>query len=275
MKKNSTYIHKPNEKYIVISKDELENYLAQGYLQGTGISKEAYKARANKAKQTNLEKYGTTTVLGLPQVVKARQSEEAKSKRVESRRQTYLDKYGVINNSQLPDFKEKMTATCIERYGSVENAYKIRMERSKQTCLKKYGVTHPMQDDSIKAKLEQSLLDKYGVRNYVQTTEYHKKAKKKYIYDNQKFDSIPELALYVYAKEHNESIIRNTTIKFEYIFNDKIHYYFPDFIYKNKLIEIKGDHFFEDGKMINPYDRSQDEFYQAKYLCGLKNGVEF
>ena len=27
------------------------------------------------------------------------------------------------------------------------------------------------------------------------------------------------------------------------------------------LVEIKSDHFFKDGKMINPYDRSQDDIY--------------
>lgn len=41
------------------------------------------------------------------------------------------------------------------------------------------------------------------------------------------------------------------------------------------MIEIKGEQFFENNKMINPFDRTQDELYEAKHQCGLSNGVEF
>ena len=39
------------------------------------------------------------------------------------------------------------------------------------------------------------------------------------------------------------------------------------------LFEVKGDHFFVDGKMVNPWDRSQDDIYEAKWMCMLANGV--
>lgn len=39
------------------------------------------------------------------------------------------------------------------------------------------------------------------------------------------------------------------------------------------LFEVKGDHFFVDGKMVNPWDRSQDDVYEAKWLCMLANSV--
>lgn len=39
------------------------------------------------------------------------------------------------------------------------------------------------------------------------------------------------------------------------------------------LFEIKGDQFFVDGKMVNPYDRSQDEIYEAKRKCMLEHSV--
>lgn len=44
---------------------------------------------------------------------------------------------------------------------------------------------------------------------------------------------------------------------------------------QNLLIKVKGDYFFENDKMINPYDRSQDAVYEAKYQCALANGVVF
>lgn len=42
----------------------------------------------------------------------------------------------------------------------------------------------------------------------------------------------------------------------------------------NTLVEIKSDHFFKDGKMINPYDRSQDDIYEAKHHCMLEHNVK-
>lgn len=275
MKKNSTYVHKPGEKYIVIQKSELEKYLAEGYIHGTGKSKDEYRKAYTKCAETIKRRYGVDSPWQIPHVEAARQTDETKQKRVASRQKTYKEKYGVINNSQLPDYIEKVRQTNIEKYGSVEASYALRQEKLKQTSLERYGTEHPMQCEQIKDRLKETFFLKYGVENYAQTSEYHQKARKRYEYDNQRFDSIPELALYVYTKDHNEAIERNTTIKFKYIYEDKIHYFIPDFIYKGKIIEIKGDHFFEDGKMINPFDRTQDGLYQAKYKCGLDNGVEF
>lgn len=275
MRKNSTYVHKPNENYIVIQKSELEKYLAEGYIQGTGISKEEYRRRVEKGNKTVQERYGVECSLKLPHVKEACQSDSAKQKRVDSKRQFYVENYGVSNNSQLPGHIDKFHNTCIEKYGSVENAYKIRNEHAVQTSLEKYGTNHPMQNDEVKQNLANSMLNTYGVTNYAQTPESRKNSKAHYEYLNESFDSLPELALFIYAKDHNEDIVRNSTIKFGYEYDNKVHYYFPDFIYKGKIIEIKGDHFFNNGTMINPYDRSQDGLYQAKYMCGLNNGVEF
>ena len=109
-------------------------------------------------------------------------------------------------------------------------------------------------------------------------------SKNRYIYDNAKFDSAWELALWIYAKDHNEEIIREP-VSFDYIYDGKIRKYYPDFKYKGKLIEIKGSHFFKkDGTMYLPYRNpnwSDEEYnnicnlYEAKHQCGLKNGVEF
>ena len=42
-------------------------------------------------------------------------------------------------------------------------------------------------------------------------------------------------------------------MSFDYVFNGKAHKYFSDFKVGDKLYEIKGDHFFKDGKMVCPY----------------------
>jgi hypothetical protein len=71
--------------------------------------------------------------------------------------------------------------------------------------------------------------------------------RKLYYYDNYYFDSLPELALYLYAKANNEEITR-LPCKFSYKVEGKKYNYHPDFKYKGKLIEIKGDQFLaEDG----------------------------
>ena len=36
---------------------------------------------------------------------------------------------------------------------------------------------------------------------------------------------------------------------------------------------MKGNHFFDGDKMINPYDRTQDELYEAKHQCMIKNNI--
>ena len=110
---------------------------------------------------------------------------------------------------------------------------------------------------------------------YAQTEESRANRKSMYLYDNELFDSSWGLALWIYAKDHNEEIIHEP-IKLKYTYNNVEHYYYPDFKYKNSLIEIKGKQFFKnDGTMCNPYDPSQDGLFEAKHQCGLQNNVIF
>lgn len=120
-----------------------------------------------------------------------------------------------------------------------------------------------------------TMVDKYGVEHFSQTSDFALVRKAKYEFKNERFDSLPELALYLYAKDHGEPITRLPKY-FEYKYGGKMCRYFPDFEYNGKLIEIKGDQFFDaDGRMINPFDRSKDALFEAKHQCGLRNGVEF
>ena len=56
----------------------------------------------------------------------------------------------------------------------------------------------------------------------------------------------------------------------------------PDFRVGDQYFDLKGDHFFKNGKMINPFrDKSwtdeqyaiECEKYEAKHQCMLKNNV--
>lgn len=64
------------------------------------------------------------------------------------------------------------------------------------------------------------------------------------------FDSIYEIAYYIWLVDNNIRFKYEPDMSILYIFDGKQHWYMPDFIVEGKIIEIKGDHFFkEDGTM--------------------------
>ncbi len=113
----------------------------------------------------------------------------------------------------------------------------------------------------------------YGVEHYSQTNNFAKYHRKRIQYDGLTFDSSWEIKVYKYCMENNILFEYQPSISFEYVYNDKIYIYQPDFLINGRLYEIKGDHFFVNGKMINPYDRSQDDKYMKKYECMKNNGI--
>ena len=126
--------------------------------------------------------------------------------------------------------------------------------------------------DSIQ-KRENTCLLKFGEKS-ISNTEFFKRNKyKRYKFNEIYFDSSWEMAFYVYLKDHNIDFEYQPNIKFEYNFNNKIHKYHPDFKVNNEIIEIKGEQFFDSDKMINPFDRAQDDLYEAKHQCMIKNNV--
>ena len=160
--------------------------------------------------------------------------------------------YGVKNNFQRKEVREKQKQTNLKRYGA-ENPFQVEQfkEKIRQTNLRLHGVEYPTQSNIIHGKLQTI----YNYKTYV-------------------FDSLPELAVWIYAEDHNINIVREPC-KIPYVFEGVTHYYFPDFLYNGKLLEVKGDQFFDDstGKMICRYDHSRDAIYEAKHQCMLKNNV--
>ena len=216
-----------------------------------------------KIKETNLDRYGAENPFA---------SEEIKNKI----KQSNLDKYGVEYISQSANIKQKVEATCLEKYGVSKYSKTAECkEKTKQAIIDKYGVYSTSILPEVQEKTKQTNIEKYGTDCYFKTLEFHKKAYKRYIYDNQAFDSLPELAVWVYCVDNSIKIKRNPCY-FEYVLDGKNHRYFPDFEIAGQLVEIKGDHFFkEDGTMQNPFDSNQDALYEAKHQCGLQNNVQF
>lgn len=233
-----------------------------------------------KTEQVNLEKYGT---------IYAAQSEYVKNKI----RQTNLERYGVDNYSKTQECLNKMKNTCMEKYG-VDNYSKTNEfgDKYRNTMLNNYGVEHYSKTPWYKIKCENTCLERYGDRYYrninkaketnlerygvtfyTQTQEYSKIRRKRVEYDGLTFDSSWEVIVYKYCKKYNKNFEYQPNVKLEYEYDNKKHYYQPDFLIEGKLYEVKGNHFFEGDKMICPYNRNLDIREESKYQCMIKNNV--
>ena len=207
------------------------------------------KEYLEKTKKTNLEKYGVEFYF---------QSDNYKEKN----KQFNLNTYGTEFWTQTNEFKEKAKQTKLAKYGDENFSNK---EKRKQTNLERYGTEHYSQTTECKEKVKNTLLEHYGVDRI---PGY------KYKYNNIYFDSLPELSFYLYYLSNNIEI-KHEAIRFEYYFNGETHYYYPDFLVEDQLVEIKGSQFLkEDGAWQNPFDHSLDELYEAKHQCALQNNVK-
>jgi len=220
-----------------------------------------------KRRKTNELRYGTA----VPQRCEELQKKIKKTKierygedygkiTLEKARDTMQQKYGKRFAQQIEQFREKSKETCKERYG-VEYSFQseIMKTKSKKTLLEKYGVDNPGLSPDIQARIRQTCLSRYGTESFSQTAEFRKKSYHRYLYDNLLFDSGPELAFYIYHKDQGIPI-QKEPLCFEYLYEDTVCKYFPDFLVDDVFIEIKGDQFVkEDGTWQNPFDHSQDE----------------
>ncbi len=222
----------------------------------------------------------------------AEQREISKLKRQE----TCLKLYGDKNYNN----KEQAQQTMLERYGGTTTLTSNLKQNVQQTNIKRYGGISPMCSTVIVDKLKEtyiqnnggmgfaseSVLEKYkinykkkfGVENSSQNPLVRRKQATKYKYENINFDSKPEIAYYIWLKDNNINFEYQPNVKFEYLYENKLYYYIPDFKVENEYIEIKGLQFFKNydinETMINPFDRTQDAKYEAKHQCMIKNNVK-
>ena len=104
------------------------------------------------------------------------------------------------------------------------------------------------------------------------------KAKRKYRYNGINFDSMAEIAFYIWLTDNNVKFeYHPINTSFCYLYKNKTHKYFPDFKIDGKYYEIKGTQFFKDKdiskEMINPFNRKLDGLAKAKHQCMIKNNV--
>lgn len=227
-------------------------------------------ALLNTIKTCN-ERYGTTNGGGIPSSL-----EKIKS--------TNLKKFGTTNVFSSAYGKNKIKNTCLKKYGCEHyQSSKEFLEKIKKTNRKKYGVDFPLQCKKIMDKTKETCKNKYGVDWFSNDPKIESSHHTKYFFDNLNFDSLPEIAFYIWLKDHKiENFEYKPKISFKYICEDKVHYYMPDFRVGDNYIEIKGDHFFKDNRMICPFKNKNwtvddkkkiDDLYESKHQCMLENNV--
>lgn len=186
------------------------------------------------------------------------------------RQKTCIEKYGVDNIRKSEKYKEHCKQLYLEKYGveNISQAKEIK-KKKEQTYLEHFGVKNPKQSKEVKEKTRQTWLSKTSE----EIRDIRRKASKKYTYQDEQFDSSWELAFYIYCKDHNKNILRETK-SFSFMYNNKIHYFIPDFEVDEKLYEIKGDQFLaKDNTWKDPFNTHLDNLYEAKHQCAIKNNV--
>ena len=274
------------------------------------ISSEEGKECAARSK---LEKHGSSTYNNpekakLTRIAK-NDGEYASLKQIEQTKKTKTLRYGnaSFNNRakatatrhsryngkyELESSKLKREATSLQRYGhrcSLQND-EVKAKAAR-TVNAQYGEDHVVQHISqtrhFKQKFKETSLKHFGVEHPMQSRKVQLKARRKYSYDGKNFDSCPELAFYIWLQDNDIEFKCHDGTFLEYEFNGNAMRYFPDFIVEGRMIEIKGNHFFEDNnpskKMICPFKKkawSDEDYclacqkYEAKHQCMLKNDVK-
>ena len=253
------------------------------------MSDEKKISRINKIKSTILERYGVENYSQTSEFKdKVKNTWENKTQEeidiiVQQRWCTNLEKYGKLNNGEKisktllskdkefwDERNEKIKNTSLERYNE---EYYMKTDEYKQRIQDTWNNKSKEEIDDMVRKCKETTLKIYGFESYAQTSDFSKYHNKRVKYDGLTFDSSWEVIVYQYCKKYNKEFEYQPNVKLEYEYDNKKHYYQPDFLIDGQLYEVKGDQFFEGDKMINPYNRGQDELIESKYQCIIKNNV--
>lgn len=249
-------------------KTSLEKYGVDHY-----TKTEEFKSRY---KDTCIEKYGVPCTLLTPEVREKVSSKKFLESRYEAIKAAMIAKYGVENYFLTQEFKDRMIEYNLRVHGK-KSWMTYGSEEFTNMMLTKYGVENCASLEEVKEKKKETCMKTYGVDSFSKTPEFAKMKKSNYEYEGLKFDSSWELYYFIFCKDNGIDIERNNE-GIPYLANGSVHMYFPDFIINgNSLVEIKGDHFLENGSLVNPFDRSEetDMLYRAKYECAIEHNVIF
>lgn len=168
-------------------------------------------------------------------------------------------KYGVVSPNCVDYVKSK-------QHTPESDLARIRTLR--ESMIAKYNVDNCSKLKWVQDKKETTLEEHFGVKHTFQSHEIRLKSKKRFVaIDGITYDSSWEYLYANYLRNNNISFEYQPDVKFEYIYDNKTHYYFPDFKVGNEYVEIKGDHLFAEMQV-------KGTAANAKYECMLKNNVK-
>ena len=152
-------------RVCIICHKEFKGYKTQKYC-SSGCKEIDASNRLDRAKQTNLKKYGTE----FPS-----QNKDVRKKI----KKTFLERFGTDHPMRCEKIKEKAKKTSLEKYGTEfpSQSEEFRKKVNK-TNLKKFGCITPFQNEEIKEKIKKTNLEKYGVKHSFQNKEIQEKFKK-------------------------------------------------------------------------------------------------
>ena len=142
--------------------------------------------KKEKIKQTNLERYGVTTTLLVPEVQEKIRQTNLERYGVEYPRQneevaekfynTMEERYGVRYSTQCPEIKQKAKETNIKKYGTpFATQNPVVQEKIKQTNIERYGAPYCTQNPEIMAKAQNTMLERYGATSTMLVPELKQK----------------------------------------------------------------------------------------------------
>lgn len=199
---------------------------------------------------------------------------------------TCLNKYGVTNVDYIKDNKSRRLKiynkipinidyqTNLSIFKKSQKLKFICKQCNRESVLNASTLRHNNNYICRQCTLVNTVMSLYNVTSVMHLHEIFIKGRKFYYYDNTMFDSSWELAYYIWLKDNNIKFKYQPNISFDYIYDNKIHKYFPDFLINNILYEIKGDHFLKNNTMICPYDHSRDAIFDIKFKCMQYNNIK-
>ena len=129
------------------------------------------RCKYEKAKKTNLIRYGSENVMG---------NNSIRERLVE----TNIKRYGYDSAMKNKDISDKAKKTCMERYG-VDNPAKSNIVKEKiiKTDMERYGVKHHLSSKEVIDKRIETNLKRYGVPHVLMSPEIIEKSRRT-LYEN-------------------------------------------------------------------------------------------
>ena len=187
-------------------------------------------------------------------------------------REKFSNRYKNLTEEEMNLFKKAVS-------DGLNNMDKDKKIKSIQTRVNTMKNKSDIEKEQIRIKKQNAWKQKTKEELHLIQQKIAHNTTHKYIYKNVDFHSFDEMAFYIYNVEClNNNIIRNNfDFYLKFYYNDEEFSYYPDFKINEQYVEIKGLQFFENknptGKMINPYDRTEDDKYEAKHQCMVNNNV--